>query len=308
MERNQLAIASLAGAGILGAIAIGVVLRGPSEPAVPAPQEVPEVQTRAVEKERPAPPAGRDVPTAAASVPEGGYTTTESGLQYHDLVVGQGASPEAGQTVVVEYAGFLESGKLFDSSYKRPDAFSFAIGEGNVIKGWDEGVLSMKVGGKRQLRIPADLAYGDRGAPPVIPAGATLVFDVELKDVKIPPKPQTVADSAFTTTESGLKYHDFVVGTGPEPKAGDQVEVHYSGWLTTGKMFDSSLERDKPIKFPLGQGRVIKGWDEGIASMKEGGKRQLVIPPDIAYGERGRPPVIPPGATLVFEVELVDVP
>ena len=110
---------------------------------------------------------------------------------------------------------------------------------------------------------------------------------------------------------SGLKYKDDVVGTGPEPKAGQSVNVHYTGWLDQngqkGTQFDSSRDRGQPFSFPLGAGRVIRGWDEGVVGMKVGGKRNLTIPPDLGYGPRGSPPVIPPNATLKFEVELVDV-
>src|SRR4051812_44176116 len=109
------------------------------------------------------------------------------------------------------------------------------------------------------------------------------------------------------TTGSGLQYEDLAEGTGQEARAGDSVEVHYTGWLTDGSKFDSSLDRGRPFSFPLGAGRVIKGWDEGVAGMKVGGKRKLTIPPEMGYGARGFPPVIPANATLVFEVELLDV-
>lgn len=104
-----------------------------------------------------------------------------------------------------------------------------------------------------------------------------------------------------------LKYEDLKEGTGTEAKKGDEVEVHYTGTLTNGKKFDSSVDRGKPFTFPLGAGKVIKGWDAGIAGMKPGGKRKLTIPPELAYGDRGFPGVIPPGSTLIFEVELLKV-
>src|SRR5205807_4813633 len=108
------------------------------------------------------------------------------------------------------------------------------------------------------------------------------------------------------TTKSGLKYIDETVGTGKEAKSGNTVTVHYTGWLKDGAKFDSSKDRGEPFNFPLGAGRVIKGWDEGVAGMKEGGKRKLIIPSDLAYGDKGRPG-IPPKAELTFEVELLKV-
>ena len=108
-------------------------------------------------------------------------------------------------------------------------------------------------------------------------------------------------------TESGLEYVDNVVGTGDSPKKGQQVTVHYTGRLTNGQKFDSSVDRGQPFAFTIGVGQVIKGWDEGVMSMKVGGKRTLTIPPDLGYGVRGAGNVIPPNATLVFDVELLGV-
>ncbi|MGZ9275033.1 MAG: FKBP-type peptidyl-prolyl cis-trans isomerase [Nitrospira sp.] len=109
------------------------------------------------------------------------------------------------------------------------------------------------------------------------------------------------------TTESGLKYVDVSVGTGREAVAGNLATVHYTGWLTNGTKFDSSVDRRDPFSFPIGSGKVIKGWDEGVAGMKVGGKRKLTIPPQLGYGARGAGGVIPPNATLVFDVELLEV-
>jgi peptidylprolyl isomerase len=125
-----------------------------------------------------------------------------------------------------------------------------------------------------------------------------------------------MTDDAFAqgkpvTTPSGLQMTDTTVGTGAQPKQGQTAVVHYTGWLfdkgQKGKKFDSSVDRGQPFEFPVGAGRVIKGWDEGVASMKVGGKRTLVIPPQLGYGERGAGGVIPPNATLIFDVELLGV-
>jgi len=116
---------------------------------------------------------------------------------------------------------------------------------------------------------------------------------------------------AMTSTASGLQYEDTVVGTGASPARGQECVMHYTGWLwqegAKGAKFDSSHDRGRPFSFPIGMGRVIKGWDEGVASMKVGGKRTLLIPADLGYGSRGAGGLIPPGATLLFEVELLDL-
>jgi FKBP-type peptidyl-prolyl cis-trans isomerase len=108
-------------------------------------------------------------------------------------------------------------------------------------------------------------------------------------------------------TDSGLKYEDTIVGNGATAAAGQNVSVHYTGWLTDGKKFDSSKDRNDPFEFKLGAGQVIRGWDEGVQGMKIGGTRKLTIPPQLGYGARGAGGVIPPNATLVFEVELLGI-
>jgi FKBP-type peptidyl-prolyl cis-trans isomerase FkpA len=139
-------------------------------------------------------------------------------------------------------------------------------------------------------------------------AGLSVLFAVS-RPAAADDKPE----GKVVTTDSGLKYQDTKVGDGAEAKSGDTVEVHYTGWLTTdggatkGKKFDSSVDRGKPFSFPLGAGRVIKGWDEGVAGMKVGGKRTLIIPPELGYGKRGAGDDIPPNSTLLFEVELLKI-
>ena len=157
----------------------------------------------------------------------------------------------------------------------------------------------MKVGGKRELVIPPGLADGSRGAGGVIPPDATLLFEVELLGV-------------MKKTDSGLEYRDIKVGDGPVAEnRGQTCVVHYTGWLwqggAKGKKFDSSVDRGEPFKFPVGARRVIAGWDEGVASMKVGGKRELLIPAELGYGARGAGRDIPPNANLLFEVELLEV-
>jgi peptidylprolyl isomerase len=132
-------------------------------------------------------------------------------------------------------------------------------------------------------------------------------------DTKPTPAPEAAknSESKMTKTPSGLQYEDIKVGTGVSPQKGQTCVMHYTGWLwengAKGKKFDSSLDRGTPFSFPIGQGRVIKGWDEGVATMKVGGQRTLLIPPDLGYGSRGAGGAIPPNATLIFEVELIEI-
>jgi peptidylprolyl isomerase len=130
--------------------------------------------------------------------------------------------------------------------------------------------------------------------------------------ITLPSSPAMSEPAASTvTTSSGLQIQDTKPGTGPSPKTGQTCVMHYTGWLyengAKGKKFDSSVDRNEPFEFPIGKGRVIKGWDEGVATMQVGGKRTLIIPPALGYGARGAGGVIPPNATLLFEVELLGV-
>jgi FKBP-type peptidyl-prolyl cis-trans isomerase len=137
----------------------------------------------------------------------------------------------------------------------------------------------------------------------VVALGAFFAFQKS----KTKPTSTAIGGGNMITTQSGLQYQDVVVGTGAEAVAGKSVSVHYTGTLQDGTKFDSSVDRNQPFTFTLGAGQVISGWDEGIAGMKVGGKRKLVIPPDLAYGAQGYPPVIPPNSTLNFDVELLEV-
>lgn len=233
---------------------------------------------------------------------------TSSGLEYQILVPGYGKQPKQGDVVTVHYVGTLQDGNIFDSSRERGEPISFTLGKGQVIKGWDEGIALLKEGTQARFIIPPDLAYGEKQIGN-IPANSWLIFDVELISVKekVTPVPFNVSGLVKKTTPSGLSYYIIKQGTGTKAEAGKNVSVHYSGYLENGKMFDSSVEREQPFNFELGKGKVIKGWDEGIALLNVGSKARFIIPPDLGYGANGFPPVIPANSTLIFDVELLDV-
>jgi peptidylprolyl isomerase len=236
--------------------------------------------------------------------------TTASGLKYIVVKEGHPKNPvaKAGEVVTVHYTGYFKSGDIFDSSVKRGQPIKFTLGQGQVIKGWDEGLQLMRSGDKYRLIIPYQLAYGENGRGQSIPPKSDLIFDVEMvyNQPAIKIEPYNTEGKDTITTETGLKMIPVKTTNLPMPKAGQLVTVHYTGYFENGEIFDSSVKRDDPIKFPVGQGKVIKGWDEAILNMKKGEKYRLVIPSSLAYGERGAGGVIPPNATLIFDVNLID--
>src|SRR5690606_36818596 len=212
--------------------------------------------------------------------------------------------PTDSDRVKVHYTGWTKDGKQFDSSVQRGQPATFGVSQ--VIPGWTEALKLMIPGEKRRLWIPAKLAYGERprmGAP-----AGDLTFDVELIEILEPPKtPEDVKAPPATAkrTASGLAYRVLKAGTGKQhPKATDRVTVHYSGWTTDGKLFDSSVQRGQPTTFALNQ--VIPGWTEGVQLMVEGEKTRFWIPAQLAYGEKPKRPGAPSGM-LVFDIELLQI-
>ena len=241
-----------------------------------------------------APPAPPDVSAAP-----GDAEKTASGLATKMLQKGTGdKKPTTQEMVVVHYTGWTTDGKMFDSSVVRGKPSTFPVG--GLIKGFTEGLQLMTVGEKRRLWVPQELAY--RGQPGR-PAGM-LVFDVELLDImpdpSAPPPDVAAPPSDAKRTPSGLTYKVLREGKGTgSPRSDSRVTVHYTGWTTDGKMFDSSWKRGQPATFGLNE--VIKGWTEGVQLMKEGEKTRFWIPQRLAY--EGKPGA--PSGMLVFDIELI---
>lgn len=226
-------------------------------------------------------------------------------LKVEDMLVGPGKEAKTGDTLLIEYIGWVygaDRSKPFDMSGNHEVPFEFTLGKGDAIAGFDQGLVGMKIGGQRKLTIPANLAYGSKGAlDGKIPPNSALVFEVELLDIltQLPELPPT--------TVKALKVEDKTIGTGAEAKAGKTLIVHYTGWLEDGTRFDSTRDSNRPIEFILGKGQVIAGWDQGLVGMKVGGTRKLTIPPNLGYGAEGASGYVPPNAALIFELELMEV-
>jgi FKBP-type peptidyl-prolyl cis-trans isomerase len=263
---------------------------------------VPAAAGRVADAQQP-PAAAKPAPAPAppdVAAPPADATKTASGLASKVLQAGKGDKrPGPQDLVTVHYTGWTTDGKMFDSSYSRGKPSSFGVDR--VIKGWGEGVQLMTVGEKRRLWIPEALAYGGRKDRPQ----GMLVFDIELLDVAPSPSvapPDVAAPPADAKkTPSGLAYKVLRPGKGTtHPQRSSRVTVHYTGWTTDGKMFDSSVERGAPATFGLDE--VIEGWTEGVQLMIEGERARFWIPERLAYkGER------PPRGMLVFDIELIAI-
>jgi peptidylprolyl isomerase len=284
---------------------IGVACKAEAEKK-PAPAPTPPPVAAEKKAELP-PPDPNDIPAPAdVAAPPADAEKTASGLASKVLQKGTGTEkPTAEDTVKVHYTGWMINGRMFDSSVKRGEPATFPLKR--VIKGWTEGLQLMVVGEKRRFWIPANLAYGEVARRPGGPSGM-LVFDVELLGIsKAPAVPADVsaAPKDAKKTKSGLAYKVLQKGKGKDrPKETSTVEVHYTGWTTDGKMFDSSVMRGEPATFPL-KG-VIKGWTEGVQLMVVGEKTRFWIPGDLAYGDTPSRPGAPAGM-LVFDIELLSI-
>lgn len=292
----------------------------------------------------PVPAAG---PAAPPTIKTAAGTLSSDGLQCIDLKVGSGTTAQVGSALSVQYTGWLkQDGQKFDSSFDRhAQPISVLLGQNQIIKGWEEGLIGIQAGGIRRLIIPGALAYGNQGqaqSNPPIPPNATLIFDIIVQSIHAcpvatannvynstpTPNPATpvigpvvastpaagpLAPPPVTTPPGmlldGLTCIDLNVGSGPAAQSGSALTVQYTGWIAAnGKKFDSSYDHGgQPFSVTLGQGKIIKGFEEGLIGIKAGGTRRLIIPGALAYGAQGRPPTIPPNATLIFDVTVVSV-
>lgn len=249
-----------------------------------------------------APPPSGPTPTEIAA---DGWVTTDSGLRYALLSPGSGSPPVTDQVVTVSWRTWLSEGTLVDDS-RGPQ--QVIVGRTRLPPAWEEAIPLLRPGGRLQMEVPPALAYGQQG-PEDIPQDATLIVELQLHDVaglRTPPEaPQQRDASAYTTSETGLRHIDLTVGDGPVPTETAQVVVEYTLWVQGGQRIMSTYEQTEPLTEALD--RTTSWMREGLATMRVGGSRQLIIPPALAYGEQGQPPLIPPNATLVCELQLVEI-
>lgn len=244
------------------------------------------------------------------------------------LSEGTGITLAAENPVIVNYLGVTWQGVEFDNSFDRSSTFAFTLGQGEVIPGWDQALVGKKVGSRLEVGIPPDLAYGAQGNGSIGP-NETLVFVVDVvagfgkgeaaKGTAValddPALPKVTGDAATlavvpptgASAPTALVVKTLIEGTGPAVASGQNIGVQYLGALWDGgKVFDATWARDgAPVVFPIGVGRVIPGWDEGLVGVKAGSRVLLVIPAEKAYGAEGRPPTIPANAALVFVVDVL---
>lgn len=260
----------------------------------------------------------------------------ESGLYYIETKKGSGKRPKESDIVHFHFKVSDLDGHVYYSSFEQGNPMTWEAGKQFDNAGATEALNLMSVGTTADVIVPSKLAFGEQGRGKMVAPYTTMLYTFEMldfmpkaqyekeqaaekkkaDDAKLKAKEEEAGklqkylnDNKITVkpTASGLYYIETLKGTGPAPEKGKTVVVNYTGMLLDGTKFDSSFDRKQPYEFPLGEGQVIKGWDEGIAMMRKGGKARLIIPSSLAYGENGRMPTIPQSATLVFDVELLDI-
>ena len=261
---------------------------------------------------------------------------TESGLYYIVTKKGKGSRIDTGNYVKIHFTINTINGNKVFSTRDRGEPIEIEYGKKFDTGGLEEALGKMKKGGKANLIVPSSIAFGEMGRGGVISPFTTLLYDVEIIDVRSKAEfdkekalerekqkaenqkliniektkiNKYIKDNNITSkpAKDGLYYIETIKGTGEKAESGKKVKVHYTLYLTDGTKLQSSLDGEQPFEFTLGKGQVIRGWDEGVSMMNEGGKARFIIPSIIGYGERGKGKDIPPFTPLVFEVELLEV-
>lgn len=234
---------------------------------------------------------------------------TKEGITYYPIKIGTGKKAEIGDNAYIHYTGYLTDGSIFDSSLKNEKTVRITVGGKHIFKGWSIALLQMNEGSKYRFFIPHNLAYAEKGYKNIIPPKADLIMDIEIQKIvpQIKVKKWNAKEKDTLKTTSGLKYIIFQQGEGRNITDNCIVELHYSAYFTDGKLFDSSVKRQTPIKIPIGINAVIEGWDEAIKLMRKNAEYQFIIPSKLAYGKEGIHKKIPPDTDLIFDIKIIDV-
>lgn len=236
--------------------------------------------------------------------------TTESGIRITEIAEGDGPSPAVGEAVSIRYTARHLDGDVFEGTPPDGEPARFIVGRGQLLPGFEEGLSTMRKGGKRIVVIPPELAYGKGGRPPLVPPDTWIELELELVEIEPGPppiQPWSDAGREIIALDNGLQFVDFEIGDGEFPVFGGRIVVHYSGFLGDGTLFDSSYYRGAPVELEMSAKKLIPGWAQALLSMREGGKRKLIIPPSLGYGSEGFPGKVPPDATLIYDIELLKV-
>lgn len=279
---NRIAI----GLGVVALAAVGFLIwSGVSEPATKQPIPIPT-----------------EAPAPKHPWPDAELEGTE--LKSATVSPGKGETPRSDQLVEVSWKGWLVDTEI---QFADIQPRRFVLSESDAVPGVNAALAQMRPGETRLLQLPPALAYGQTGDPPLVPRDAEVMMLVTLHGVEdVVEAPEAPAEATADQEDGALKYAILKPGTGAMPKQGDTVSIHVSTFLEGGKRLDSTYTRHAPIDVVVGKGQLFAGLDQGLVKMKVGEKRKLVIPPELAAGEKGRGP-IPPNATLVLEVELLGI-
>ena len=231
------------------------------------------------------------------------------GIKYFVVDSGNGKPAKAGDNVYVHFTGWLPDGTIYTSTRNNGDARRFTAGAGETFEGMDSALMLMPEGARFKFVIPSKLAFGKEGYGNRVPPNTDVTLDIEM--VRISPEKHVAKWNAAgldtVTTASGLRYIVFEPGFGQPIVDHSIVTAHFSVYLPDGKLIDSSVKRESPIRYPVGAGLIIEGWEEASLLMRNGSRFQLLVPARLAYGDEGQPPLIPANADLIFDVEILDV-
>ena len=231
------------------------------------------------------------------------------GIRRYTIDPGNGGPARPGDNIYVHYTGWLPDGTIYTSTRNTGDPRRFTAGAGETFEGMDTALLTMAEGARCRFVIPYRLAFGEEGYGNRIPPKANITLDIEMvrisREIKV--EKWNAAGRDTLSTASGLRYIVFEPGNGPLIQNRSIVTAHYSVYLPDGKLIDSSVKREQPIRYPVGAGLIIDGWEEASLLMRNGSRFQLIVPARLAYGNEGQPPLIPANSDLIFDVEVLDV-